>query len=151
MNNLKIGVFGVVLLLMMSSCQSPKDLVFREYNGLALDKMGFTASTLKVNLVYYNPNNFGMDLKRTELDIFLDSTFLGHSSQELQVAIPRRDVFTIPLVVQLDMKNMFKNGMIAYLNKQVAVRCIGTVKVGKGGVYKNIKVDYTSFQEFTLF
>ncbi len=138
-------------LFLMSGCQAPKDLEFREFKNVSLDKMGFSASALKVDLVYYNPNNFGLELKRTELDIFVDSIFLGHSSQELQVAIPRRDVFTIPLTIDLDMKNLLKNGLVTMLNKQVLVRAVGNVKVGKAGVYKNFKVDYSTTQQFSLF
>ena len=92
-----------------------------------------------------------MDLKRTELDLYVDNTFLGHSSQELQVAIPKRDVFTIPLKVDLDMKNLFKNGLISLFNKTVNVRAVGTIKVGKAGVYKNFNIDYTSQQAIPLF
>ena len=141
----------ITFALILTSCQSPKDLEFREFNNLALDKIGFSASALKVNLVYYNPNNFGMELNRTELDIYVDSTFLGHSSQLLQVPIPSRDVFTIPLRVDLDMKNLFKNGIVTLMKKEVAVRAVGNVKVGKAGIYKNIKVDYTTRQQFSLF
>ena len=136
---------------LVSSCRAPQELVFRDFNNLSLDKMGFSASTLKVDVIYYNPNNFGMELKRTELDLFIDSIFLGHSSQELQVAIPKRDVFTIPLKVDLDMKNLFKNGLISLFNKTVNVRAVGTIKVGKAGVYKNFNIDYTSQQEIPLF
>lgn len=139
------------LLFWMTSCRSPQDLQFREFNNLQLEKFGFSASTLKVNLIYFNPNNFGMELNRTELDIYLDSTFLGHSSQELQVPIPKRDVFTIPLRVDLDMKNLFKNGLISLMNKEVAIRAIGSVKVGKAGVYKSFKVDYTTKQQLSFF
>lgn len=141
----------VLAVLFMSSCRTPQDLVFRDFNNLALNKLGFSASILKVDLIYYNPNNFGMELKRTELDIYVDSTFLGHSSQELQVAIPKRDVFTIPLKVDLDMKNLFKNGLTSLFNKTVNVRAVGTIKVGKAGVYKNFNIDYTSEQEIPLF
>ena len=141
----------VLAVLFMSSCRTPQDLVFRDFNNLALDKLGFSASILKVDLIYYNPNNFGMELKRTELDIYVDSTFLGHSSQELQVAIPKRDVFTIPLKVDLDMKNLFKNGLTSLFDKTVNVRAVGTIKVGKAGVYKNFNIDYTSEQEIPLF
>ena len=139
------------LAIFMSSCRAPKDLEFREYNSVSLDNMGFTSSTLKMNLVYYNPNNFGLELKRMELDIYVDSTYLGHSSQDLQVSIPRRDVFTIPLKVGLDMKNLLKNGLATLMNKEVLVRAVGNVKVGKAGVYKNFKVDYSSKQQFSLF
>ncbi len=140
-----------IITVILASCSSPKDLEFREYNSIALEKMGFTSSTLTMNLVYFNPNNFGMELKRTELDIYIDSSFLGHSSQELQVAIPRRDVFTVPLRVDVDMKNLLKNGIATLMNKQVNIRAVGSVKVGKAGVYKNFKVDYNGNHQFSLF
>ena len=136
---------------MMTACQSPKDLEFREFNGVKLDRLGFSASSLSVNLVYYNPNNVGLELNRTELDIYVDSIYLGHSSQLLQVPIPKRDVFSIPLKIDLDMKNLLKNGLTTLFNKEVAIRTIGTVKVGKAGIYKNIKVDYTTKQQLSLF
>ncbi|HRD58148.1 MAG TPA: LEA type 2 family protein [Ferruginibacter sp.] len=141
----------VIIMAILASCSSPKDLEFKEYNNLKLDKVGFSTSTLKMNLQYYNPNNFGMDLKRTELDIYIDSTFLGHTSQELQVFIPKKEVFTIPIKVDLDMKNLFKNGLSTLFNKEVLVRAIGTIKVGKAGVYKNFKVDYSGKQQFSIF
>lgn len=141
----------ITLMFFMTSCRTPKDLEFREYNSVSVENMGFTSSSLKMNLVYYNPNNFGLELKRTELDIYVDSTFLGHSSQDLQVAVPKRGTFTIPLRVELDMKNLLKNGLTTLFNKQVLVRAIGNVKIGKAGVYKNFKVDYSSMQQFSLF
>jgi len=138
-------------LCFMSSCREPKDLEFREFHNLSLEKLGFAGANLKVDLVYYNPNNFGLELNRTDLDIYIDSTYLGHSSQDLQVAIPKRDIFTIPLKIELDMKNLLKNGIMTLLNKQVNVRLLGKVKVGKAGVFKSFNVDYQTVQNFSLF
>ncbi|MEO5942544.1 MAG: LEA type 2 family protein [Ferruginibacter sp.] len=135
----------------MTSCRSPKDLEFREYKNITIDKVGFAGATLKMDLVYYNPNNFGLQLNRTDLDLFVDSTFLGHSSQDVQVAIPKRDIFTIPLKVDLDMKNLLKNGLTSLFNKDINIRLLGKVKVGKAGVYKTFNVDYTTVQNFSLF
>src|ERR1700712_1210966 len=89
------AILAVVVFL--SSCGTPKDLEFREFKNLAVENIGFSGANLKVDVVYYNPNNFGLELNRTDIDIFVDSTFLGHSSQELQVKIPRRQDFSIPL------------------------------------------------------
>ena len=36
-------------------------------------------------------------------------------------------------------------------NKNVSVRVLGSVKVGKAGIYKIFPVDYTSIQNFSLF
>lgn len=140
----------VSLLFLLSACREPKDLEFREFHNLSLDKLGFTGANLKVDLVYYNPNNFGLELNRTDLDIYIDSIYLGHSSQDLQVAIPKRDLFTIPLKIELDMKNLLLNGITALINKQVNVRLLGKVKVGKAGVFKSFNVDYQTVQNFSF-
>lgn len=92
-----------------------------------------------------------MELNRTDLDIYVDNNYLGHSSQDLQVAIPRRDIFTIPLKIDLDMKNLLLNGLTTLLNKEVNIRLLGKVKVGKAGVFKNFNVDYQTVQKFSMF
>ena len=139
---------GITLL---PSCREPKDLEFRDFKNLKVENLGFNSATLLVDLVYYNPNNFGMELNRTDLDIFVDSLYLGHSRQDIQVQIPSRKEFTIPLKVDLDMKNLLKNGINAFLNKEVDVRVLGKVKVGKANIYKNFNVDYSTKQTFSLF
>lgn len=144
-------ILSFILLLIQSSCQEPKSLEFKEFKNLSVDKLSFAGAELKVDLVYYNPNNFGLQLNRTDLDVYIDSTFLGHSSQDIQVNVPKRDVFTIPLKLDLDVKNLLKNGMTSLFNKNVSVRVLGSVKVGKAGIYKSFPVDYTSIQNFSLF
>lgn len=152
MRNLEgITLMVLVTCCLLTSCRTPKDLEFREFKNLKVNNLGFSNASLSMDLVYYNPNNFGLDLSRTDLDIFVDSTLLGHSTQDIQIPIPRRDVFTIPLKVDLDMKNLLRNSMTAFFNKEVNVKVLGKVRVGKAGVYKTFNVDYTSRQNFSFF
>ena len=148
---IKNYIYVFLSLFFLTSCHQPKDLVFKEFKNLSLEKLGFAGVALKVDLVYYNPNNFGLELNRTDLDLFVDSSFLGHSSQDIQIFLPRRDFFTIPLKVDLDMKNLLKNGLTGFFNRDIYVRLLGKVKVGKAGVYKSFNVDYTTVQNFSLF
>ena len=145
------GSLVVSLFLFMSSCRIPKDLYFKEFNNLSVENIGFSGATLKVDVVYYNPNNFSLELNRTDLDIYIDSTYLGHSTQDLQVKVPRRQDFSIPLKVDLDMKNILKNGLTSLFNKQVLVRVTGKVKIGKAGVYKTFDLNYSTLQQLSLF
>jgi LEA14-like dessication related protein len=141
--------FGIAIF--MTSCRTPRDLEFREFKNLSLEKIGFTGANLNAEIVFYNPNNFGLELNRTDLDIYLDSSYLGHSSQDIQVAIPKRDIFSIPLKVDLDLKNLLKNGLSTLFRKEVMIRVVGKVKVGKAGVLKSFNIDYQTIQNIDLF
>lgn len=113
--------------------------------------MGFAATTLKVDLVYYNPNNFGLQLKYTDLDIYVNNNYLGHSSQDYQITIPRLSEFTMPLAIEVDMKNLLKNAFPTLLGKEVLVKVTGTVKLGKANVFKTFPVNYEGVQIFSTF
>ena len=141
----------LLVIFFMTSCRAPKDLVYKDFKHLSIEKLGFSSSLLKLELLLYNPNNFGLQLKRTDLDIFIDDNFLGHTAQEYQVNIPRRGDFTLPVQIDVDMKNMFKNALSTLLNKEVKVKVIGAVKIGKLNVYKTFPVNYEGVQKFSVF
>lgn len=141
----------IIFLFFITSCRAPKDLEFRAFENISMENIGFSGAMLKVNVVYYNPNNYSLELNRTDLDLYVDSTYLGHSAQELQVKIPRRQEFSVPLKVELDMKNILKNGLTSLMNKQVLVKVIGKVKIGKAGVYKTFDLNYQTMQQLSLF
>ena len=152
--NIKISfstLFYLLVIIFMTSCRTPKDLVYRDFQNLNIEKLGFASSKLKLELLYYNPNNFGLQLKRTDLDIFINDTFMGHAVQEYEIIIPKRGDFTLPVQVDLDMQNVFKNVLNSVLNKEVTVKITGTLKVGKLNVYKSFPVNYESKQKLSVF
>lgn len=153
MRSLKPGHFtlAIVLTILLNSCSTPKDLEYRDFKNFTVEKMGFSSSAIKMDLIYYNPNNFGLQLKRTDLDIYIDSTYLGHTSQEYQITIPKLREFTLPISVDVDMKNLLKNALNTAFKKEVTVKITGTVKVGKMNVYKSFAVDYTGNHTIDLF
>jgi LEA14-like dessication related protein len=142
---LLIGVFALV------GCKQPKELEYRDFKNLRSEKLGLSTSTIKVDLVYFNPNTFGLQLKRTDLDVFINGNFLGHTAQEHQIQIPRKGEFTLPLAIDVDMKNVYKNALPTLFGKEVMVKITGSVKVGKANVFKSFPVNYEGKQQFSLF
>lgn len=141
----------ILLTILTTACQAPKELVYRDFKNLKLEKVGFGSSTLKLDLIYYNPNNFGLQLKYTDLDIFIDNNYLGHSSQDYQITIPKLAEFTLPLQVDLDMQNLIKNALPTFLGKEVSIKITGKVKLGKANVFKTFPVNYEGRQRFTVY
>lgn len=113
--------------------------------------MGFTTSQVTLDLQYYNPNNFGLQLRRTDLDIFINNNFLGHSASDTLINIPRRDTFLIPIKFDMDMKNMYKNAWNSLTGSEVLVKVTGKVKVGKANVFMSMPVNYEGKHRFSFF
>jgi LEA14-like dessication related protein len=145
------GIFVFFVLWIITGCSSPKELEYQDYKNFHLDKMGFTTSRVTLDLQYYNPNNFGLQLRRTDLDIFINNTFLGHSSSDTLINIPRRDTFLLPIRFDTDMKNIFKNAFNTMMGNEVTVKVTGKVKVGKANVYMSMPVNYEGKHKFPLF
>ena len=141
----------LILTNLLNSCSVPKELEYRDFKNLTIEKMGFSSSAIKMDLIYYNPNNFGLELNRMDLDIFINNNYLGKTSQDYQISIPRREEFSIPIKIDVDMKNLLKNGFTTYLNSEVTIKVTGTIKVGKLNVFKSFPVNYEGKQQFTLF
>ena len=141
----------IVLTLLLNSCHSPKAPEYKTFENFTIEKPGFASTTLKMDLVYFNPNDFGLDLNSTDLDIFIDSNYLGKTVQVNIVAIPRRAEFSIPIKIDIDMKNLLKNSFVTLFNKEVTIKIIGSIRVGKLNVFKNFPINYEGKQHFSFF
>jgi LEA14-like dessication related protein len=139
------------MIVLLYSCGGIKDLEFKEYKNLKIEKVGFSQTSVSVDLVYYNPNTFGLELKNTDLDIYINDNLLGHSAQEVQVQIPKKQQFTLPLKIDVDMKNILKNSLTTLLSKEVTIKATGKIKVGKANLYKTLPFEYSTKQEISLF
>jgi LEA14-like dessication related protein len=151
LRNTPLPLFSIVLSILLLSCSTPKELEYRDFKNFSVEKLGFSTTSVKMDLIYFNPNSFGMQLKQADLDIFVNNNYLGHTLQDYQVAIPKKAEFSIPIKLEVDMKNLFKNGLATLLNKEVMVKVTGKVKVGKANVFMSIPVNYEGKQNFSLF
>jgi LEA14-like dessication related protein len=136
---------------LLISCGPPKALEYRDFKNFTIEKLGFSASSVKMDLLYFNPNNYGLQLKRTDLDIYINDIFMGHTSQEYQITIPRKEEFSIPIQMDVDMQNIYRNSLNVMMKKQVMVKLTGSVKVGKANVFISFPVNYQELETFSLF
>ena len=139
------------LLLTIASCSAPKALEYKTYHNFSIQKLGFNSSAIKLDLEYYNPNNFGMQLRNSDLDIFIDGNLLGHSSFDTIITIPRNNTFILPVKFDVDMQNIFKNAWNTLTGKEVVVRLTGKLKIGKANVFMSLPVNYETKETFSMF
>lgn len=160
-NSLKNGTFDLMkmdikyvwifFIAAFMSCSSPKMLEYKEYKNFKVNSAGFTSSKISLDLVYYNPNNFGLQLRKVDMDIFIDNNLLGHTLLDTLIQIPRKNTFTLPISVDVDMHNIFKNSLITLMGKEVTVKAIGRLKIGKANVFMSMPVNYEGKHTFSMF
>lgn len=139
-----------LLLLFLASCQKPQAFDYRAVKNVKLEKLGFEKSTLNMDLVYYNPNNFGVDLRKVDCDIYIDNHYLGKYKLDTLMHIQRKAEFTLPSRIQVDMQGIFKNVLTVLFNKEVMVNIKGTTRMGKAGFFKTISFNYEARHKIDL-
>jgi len=119
---------------MISSCQAPKDLEYRSAKNFQLNQLGFSKSKMSLDLVFYNPNKFGLDLKKVDSDVYLDNIYLGKFQLDTLMHINKSSEFVLPSSVEVDMQNLMKNAVQLMFKKEMQIRATGSEKVGKADI-----------------
>lgn len=141
----------VLLSIAFVSCTTPKALEYRDYHDFSIEKLGYSNSTIKLDLVYFNPNNFRMQLRNTDLDIFINGKLFGHSTTDTLIQIPKKDTFSLPVKFDVNMQSLYQNALNTLLGKEVVVKVAGKIKIGKANVFMYFPINYESKETFSLF
>lgn len=98
-------------IILLSSCGTGnvKEPEFRDIGNVRLIEVGLLQSTAGIDLIYYNPNNFGVQLKEARGDVYVDNAYFGRFGLEQDVQVGRRAEFTVPAIIKLDMIGAIKN------------------------------------------
>lgn len=140
----KILLFVALLfvLICFGSCAKVEEPQFRKINDFTLNKIGLQQADVGFSVVYYNPNNFGVNVKEAALDVYLDSTYIGKFTQPKEVSVDKKAVFTIPLIGSIPIEKALQLKVEDLVNKDVLVQAAGSVKVGKAGVFVSRDIKY---------
>lgn len=124
-----------------------KEPEFLGARNVGLKSVGFKTSTVYADMYYFNPNNMGLQMKKAELDVYVDDRFLGHTLLDTLIIIPKKDTFSFPVSLDVDMRNIFPNAFSMVTKDEIDLRIEGTAKLGKGGLFLNIPVKYQGKQK----
>lgn len=139
------------VIMVLFSCKKPQGFEYRNLTNFSIDSLGFERSTLSMNLVYFNPNSFGVDLKHVDCDVFVNKTFLGKYVLDTTMHIAKRSEFSLPSKMQVDMRNIYKNSLNVLFNQEIQVDVKGTTRVGKAGIFVNVPFTYSGKEKVSLF
>lgn len=92
-----------------------------------------------------------MQLKAAQVDVFFNDKFVGHSVLDTLINIPQKDTFFIPVYMDVKLKSLLANAAQLLLNPDVLVKLNGNAKVGKGGIFVNVPINYEGKQRIDIF
>jgi len=142
-----------VPLIILSSCgtnhvQEPE---YRDIRNIRLISLGPLESTAGVDLVYYNPNGFGVQVATARGDIYVDNNYFGKFELNDKVSVKKRSEFTLPATVRVDMVGAIKNQRDLYKKKEALVKIEGMATVKKAGFSKDIPIKFEQMEDLGKF
>ena len=143
-----------IALIFLSSCGGKNNVQepeYREIRNVRLINFGPLQSTAGVDLVYYNPNNFGVQVATARGDIYIDNNYFGRFELDDKVQVRKRSEFILPATVKVDMIGAVKNQRELYKKKEALVRIEGTATLRKAGFSRDIPIKYESMQNIERF
>lgn len=148
---MRLFIFFVFISFCTSACHTPQSFDYRGMQNLRIDSVGLVTSKVSLELIYFNPNNFGVNLRNVSCDVYINHNYLGKYMLDTLMRISKRSEFIIPSSMDVDMKNIFKNAIGTFLSKQVLVELKGTTKVGKSRIFITVPFDYSAMETFSMF
>jgi LEA14-like dessication related protein len=98
------------------------------------------SSAMRTNLVFNNPNGFGISLKEADLKIYLEGNYVGDCEQPNQIDVKAKSNFSFPIVAKFNSMKMMSTALSLMSKKEIAYRIAGTIKAGKNGVFIKVPV-----------
>ena len=144
-------LLSLVCVLLLFSCKKPQGFEYRDTRNFKIDKLGFDKTTVYMELVYFNPNNFGVNLKHVDCDVYVNHNYVGKYLLDTMMHILRKAEFSIPSRMDVDMRNIYKNALNTLLSTDVLLEVKGTTKVGKAGIFINVPFNYEGRHKFAFF
>lgn len=91
-----------------------------------------------------------MKLKYGELNVYVNSRFIGKTLLDTLTAIPANDSFLIPVSMKVDMKQIYSNALDILLSREADIKLDGFAKLGKAGLYFNVPINYEGKQKIEI-
>ncbi len=143
---MRITLLLVASLLLLQSAGCSDNFQTPEYLGIEKTEFqhaSLSQAVVKFYLKYNNTNKFAIDVKETQLSIYLNDQFIAVADQPEITKIPSSSTFTFPVVARFDPLKILGPAMGSLFSKENKLHITGHAKCGKSGVFVKIPVDVT--------
>jgi LEA14-like dessication related protein len=141
-------ILSTVLICCVISCSKPVAPEYLGFRDFSVDNFSMDSALLHAELAFYNPNTFVMELKRGDVNVYLDDKLANHYVLDSTINIPKKDTFYVPLNLRVSPKLLISSAINMFLNNnKIKVRMVGTIRVKRSGVGFNVPIDYETLQQ----
>jgi LEA14-like dessication related protein len=130
------------------SCSQPQAPEYLGFHDFAIQTFSMDESLLHTQLSFYNPNPFTMELKRGDVNVYLDDKLANHYVMDSTINIPRKDTFYVPLNLKVSPRLLLGSALRMLMNdNKIKVRLEGSIRVKRGSISFNVPINYEVIQE----
>jgi len=137
----------VIAVLLLSACSQPKNLVYQDVQHVSMKHAGLNKTTLSMDVRLYNPNAYRIQLKRADLDIYINNNLLGKINIDQKITVPGADTFLLPAVLDLSLSSALPSLLQLAFSSDISLKLAGSVKAGRHGIFITIPVNYEGKQD----
>ena len=144
-------ILGFILFTSCNAYKNVQEPEYRDIRDIRLIKVDLLQTTAGVDVIYYNPNDFGLQLATAKGDVYIDNAYFGRFDLDNKVQVKKRSEFILPVVFKLDNIGAIKNQRDIYKKKEAMVKIQGTALVKKAGFSREIPIKYEGMQNIERF
>jgi len=144
-------ITGIIVFAMigMISCSKPEAPEYLGVRDFSIQNVSMDSALLHGDLTFFNPNAFDMELKRGDVNVYLDDQLANHYVMDSTINIIRRDTFYVPLNLKISPKLLVGSALKMLMNdNQIKVHLVGSVRVKRSGVGFTVPINYEVMQSF---
>jgi LEA14-like dessication related protein len=144
--------FCIPILCLLLSCSQPMPPEYLGFRDFSVQNFNMDQAILHAQLSFYNPNAFAMELKKGNVNVFLNDQLANHYVLDSTINIPKKDTFYVPLNLNISPKLLLNSAIRMLMNDNtLKVRFEGSIRVKRGSISFNVPVNYETTQKMQQF
>ena len=93
---------------------------------------------IRIETPCYNQNNTGFTFRKGQMDMYLDTFYLGHAVIDTSFSVGAKKPFMVPVQLKVDIVPMLNHGL--KLDSVVMVRVNGEMRGSTWGIPKTVRI-----------
>jgi LEA14-like dessication related protein len=138
---------SIMCFCFLISCSKPEAPEYLGFHDFSVQTFSMDESLLHTQLSFYNPNPYNIELKRGDINVYLDDKLANHYVMDSTINIPRKDTFYVPLNLRISPRLLISSALSMLMNNnKIKVRLEGSIRIKRSGVSFNVPINYEVMQ-----